>query len=158
MKYHDIGTLRQAADVRPAAPAMSRRERLERWAELLDAVAPRRLPSLYEVESLPWAQRAAARANGSALSVAFADPVLREAGLRSDQFGDAATFFELSERDLHRLLCFCLNGRSIAADQLAANVRRMARTTSHTTAGMQWMPGAMIAGALATPFLLYLFG
>src|SRR3546814_12714117 len=81
---------------------MSRRERLERWADLLDAAAPRRLLSLHELEWLPLAKRAALRANGSALSVAFADPMLREAGLPSDRFGDAVSFFDVSERDMHR--------------------------------------------------------
>src|SRR3546814_17087029 len=93
---------------------MSRRERLERWADLLDAAAPRRLLSLHELEWLPLAKRAALRANGSALSVAFADPMLREAGLPSDRFGDAVSFFDVSERDMHRDRKSVVEGKSVS--------------------------------------------
>src|SRR3546814_21056995 len=126
---------------------MSRRERLERWADLLDAAAPRRLLSLHELEWLPLAKRAALRANGSALSVAFADPMLREAGLPSDRFGDAVSFFDVSEPDMHRLLCSCLNGRYVAAAQLATEVRQLAaRGTTNAFAWSRVVPGEVTAG------------
>lgn len=132
MKHKPIYDLRREADVEPVAPRMDRREKLLRWAELLEA-GPRRLRSLSEVELLPQAERAATRAEGSALAVAFADPALRTAGLASDRFGDARDFFELSEREAHAILCSCLLGGEPTSERVAAEVRRVAgRETTGT--------------------------
>lgn len=156
MKYQVIDTLRQEADVKPTAPLMDRRARLERWADLLDAAAPRQLPSFYELEWLPRTQRGRSRTDGSALSVAFADPVLREAGLQSDRYGDALAFFGLQEHELHRLLCSCLNGRSVAADRLATEVRWLATRDTDMSAWVRWMPGVVTASVLGATLVMHL--
>jgi hypothetical protein len=59
--------------------------------------------------------------------VAYADPVLRAAGLRGDTIGDAAEFFGLSHPQLHRLVCVCHQGPSIAGETAARQVRALAR-------------------------------
>ncbi len=81
MKHQSLSELTNIADVVPERPPMSRRERLERWAECLEREPQRRLKSLEGIEYGPVAERRAARADHSPLSVAFADPVLREDGL-----------------------------------------------------------------------------
>jgi hypothetical protein len=63
------------------------------------------------------------RADGSPLTVAYNDPVLRAAGLNSDTLGDAMRFFELSEHQAHRVLCYCMHGRMIEGRTAAATIR-----------------------------------
>ena len=76
---------------------LTRRERLERWAEALERDPGRRLSTLHEIEHKPRDERRALRVENSPLSVAFADPVLRADGLASDKFGDATDYFELAD-------------------------------------------------------------
>lgn len=144
MRHKSIDDLRHEAEVEPIALRMDRRQKLMRWAELLEAT-PRRLRSLLEVELLPQAEQAAARADGSALSVAYADPDLRAAGLASDRFGDARDFFELSDREAHLILCSCLLGREPTSQRVAAEVRRAAGCETRAAIGAQMWLGAVAA-------------
>jgi hypothetical protein len=101
---------------------MSRRERLERWAEMLE-----RQPSpLRSIESVEFGSRCVSdskRADGSPLSVAFQDPTLRAAGLRGDTLGDALEFFGISRGDVHHIICNCHHGRTISPAVAASRVR-----------------------------------
>jgi hypothetical protein len=55
------------------------------------------------------------RSDGSPISVAFADPVLRAAGLENDSYGEAKRFFELTDRQLHKIICYCHFGATVNA-------------------------------------------
>ena len=155
MEYKPVEQLRTLADLRAAPPAcLTRRERLERWAEVLERDPGARLRSLGEIEFHPRQERPLMRADNSPLTVAYADPVLRAAGLRTDTLGDAMLFFDLSERQAHRLLCSCMNGWSISADRAAAQIRRIANPDMRLRAAA-WGVGA--AAVVAAPTLLYLF-
>lgn len=127
MEHRPLSELSSVADLKTPedvkAPVLSKRERLDRWVELLDREPDRILTTLDEIEWKPRAQRLALRADGSALTVAYADPILREAGLRSDAFGDAVDFFQISEHDAHIVLCSCHGGESMRADEAARRVR-----------------------------------
>jgi D-serine deaminase-like pyridoxal phosphate-dependent protein len=125
MRHSSIDDLRQQADVEPVVLPMDRRTKLLRWAELLET-QPRRVQALIEIEWQPRAERAAARADRSAIAVAFADPALRAAGLAGDRFGDAQAFFELSDRDAHAILCSCRLGAEPMSGRVAAELRRVA--------------------------------
>ena len=153
MEHKPVEALRARADVHDAPRLLSRRERLERWAELLERDAERRLRSLGEIELVPKAERAALRADHSPLTVAYADPVLRTAGLGSDRLGDAMAFFALSEGQAHRLLCSCRNGWRIEAGRLAGAVRRLADPRSPLPLALGL--GAALAGL---PALVYWLG
>ena len=59
----------------------------------------------------------------SPFSIAFEDPVLRAEGLGSDTYGDAKRFFELTDRQLHNIVCYCHLGASISAEATACRVR-----------------------------------
>jgi hypothetical protein len=113
------------ADLKPeSGPArLSRRERLERWAEVLERHPDLILRTLEEIEWKPLTERLAMRADRSPLSVAFADPVLRSEGLASDRLGDALAFFELSEPEAHIVLCSCNGGETIASGEAARRLR-----------------------------------
>ncbi|MDB5407308.1 MAG: hypothetical protein JWL84_2220 [Rhodospirillales bacterium] len=127
MKHSSFDDLQRVATITPAsAPSMSRRERLERWAELLERHPERLLTPLQRLEFLPSSERLAFRADNSPLSVAFEDPLLRQHGLASDRFGDAARFFELPTQQAHYLLCDCHYQRAVTAAQVASRIRSIA--------------------------------
>jgi hypothetical protein len=104
---------------------MSKRERLQRWAEVLEQNGGT-LRSLYETEFVPYRRRRTMREDNSPLTVAFEDPVLRGQGLKGDTYGDAIDFFELSNADAHRILCYCHAGHTISARMVGERVRRLA--------------------------------
>jgi hypothetical protein len=116
---------------------------------------PERLCTFSDVEVGPEQEREARRADGSPLSVAYADPVLRAASLRGDTIGDAAEFFGLSHAELHHLVCFCHYGRTIAPSIAAAQVRALGRgvempalSATRLAAGVAAVVGLAAAAAL----------
>src|SRR3954447_15754377 len=132
MLYRSLDRIAAEAEVLaapdlPASPGLSRRERLERWPELLGREPGRRLRALHGIEYGTPYERLTCRADGSPLAVAYADPVLRAAGLEGDTVGDAAEFFDLSHEQLHGLLCFCHHGGTVSASTASAPVRAFAR-------------------------------
>ena len=106
--------------------SMSRRERLERWAEVLER-QPSHLRSIENVEFGDPHVSASRRADGSPLSVAFQDPILRAAGLRGDTIGDALEFFGVSRGDLHCIVCSCHYGRTVSSSAAVSRVRAVAQ-------------------------------
>lgn len=127
MKHHTITELEPIADVNWSLPATlaTRNQRIERWASVLDRNPARCLAALTETEHLHPAVRDEARAAGSALTIAFEDPMLRAAGLKSDTYGEAMRFFELSHWQLHDVVCSCHVGATMRADWAANRIRRM---------------------------------
>ena len=105
--------------------ALSRTERLERWMELLERNPKRRLSAFYLTEFQATGTRDAMRAEGSALAVAFKDPYLRASGLANDSYGEAKRFFEITDRQLHRIVCYCHAGAEVRAGTTARHVRRL---------------------------------
>jgi hypothetical protein len=106
-------------------PPQGREERLAAWATLLE-----RRATLSEIRALDFAPPAACdalRKDGSAASVAFADPTLRAAGLRGDSVSAVREFFQLNLNECHRVLCQCGTARVFAGPDAAATVRRLAR-------------------------------
>ncbi len=151
MEHKPVETLRGVAEVREFKQGfLSRRERLERWAELLERQPKRRLRSLGEIEFTPEEKRPELRSDESPLTVAFEDPVLRADGLKSDKLGDAMEYFDLSERAAHRLLCSCMNGWSMEAGSTARKVHRLANPDH------RMMLFASAGLLLTTPAVFYL--
>ena len=102
---------------------MTRAQRLERWAELLEREPTRRLAALPGTEHMSRESRDLARCLESPISMAFADPVLRLQGMQSDTYGEAKRFFELSDRALHNIVCYCHVGATMQAGRAARYVR-----------------------------------
>jgi hypothetical protein len=140
MEHKPLVELQAIADVRfpDTQYGMSREQRRERWIDLLQADPERKLRSLHEIEHLPTASRRECRAENSPLTVAYEDPILRSAGLRSDRVGDCTEFFGLSDRQMHHAFCSCHVGASLAgyeaADRLRHVIRRDAFRRSMTPA------------------------
>ncbi|AZO12069.1 MULTISPECIES: hypothetical protein [unclassified Mesorhizobium] len=127
MKHQTLDQLQAVAEVNPLAPALleTRNQRLERWAQLLDQNPLRCLSALTGTEHLYPSVRQEARAPGSPITVAFDDPLLRASGLASDTYGEARRFFELSDWELHEVVCSCHAGSTMRASWAAARVRRI---------------------------------
>jgi hypothetical protein len=129
MEHKTRDEIREVANILPNSPQprlLSKRERLELWAEALEREGARRLRTLYQIEYAPAAERAGGRADNSPLSVAFNHPELRAAGLSGDTIGDAIAFFGISESELHNILCYCHYGETMSAEVAASRVRAAA--------------------------------
>ena len=113
MEYKTVRQLEDVAEVTPEGLALSRSQRLERWAELLEREPDRKLNTFFETEYESDDERAVLRRDGSPISVAFADPVLRAAGLENDSYGEAKEFFDVSDWELHRMVCYCHYGGAV---------------------------------------------
>ncbi len=151
MEHKPYAEMSRLADVHlsPSKPTMTRRQRLERWAEVLEQEPARELRSLEEIEWKPRPERRAMRADGSPLTVAFEDPVLRAEGLASDRLGDASDFFGLSADNAHFVLCSCFHGRTMTAGEAASRVRRL---SSPEWTAMKSL--ALIGGGIAAMLVL----
>lgn len=132
MKYKPLNEIRQVADVIPLGPnagKMSRRERLEQWAQALErhdgAIKP-----LMRIEYMRSQERMALSGAGTPLAVAYADPVLRAEGLKSERYGDAVAFFNLNEHEAHYLLCDCHYGGRMTPARVAERARSIANRAS----------------------------
>src|SRR5215204_2482800 len=157
MKHTPVAEISRVADVHPVPTKspMSRVERLERWADALERDPDRVLTSIEEMEWKSEAERRAMRADNSALTVAFDDPVLRAERLASDRLGDAIVFFRLSDADAHFALCSCVYGQSMQAGVAARRVRMIAHpgicrceVTRHDLS-MLWIAGTGLGGIVA---------
>jgi hypothetical protein len=156
MKYQSLEQIALEADVHPGV-GMSRRERLECWAELLERQPWRRLSTIEGTEFGSRREREAKRSDHSPLTVAFEDRVLRAEGLRGDRVGDAVEFFDLSHDEVHRLVCYCHYGQTVAPGIVATRVRMMAQQDEPATLSSVGMVigGLSAAAALGLMFLAF---
>src|SRR4029077_19818670 len=149
MLHKSRDQIRDVVEMLPSylrAGPLSKRERLETWAEALERGGGRRLRTLYEIEYAPADMRAGLRADDSPLSVAFGYPRLRTEGLAGDTIGDAAAFFGISERELHYIVCYCHSGETISAETPAARVRfALARVAEDKPLRTLWVLSGLMA-------------
>jgi hypothetical protein len=157
MQHKSRDQIRDVVEMLPSylrASPLSKRERLETWAEALEREGGRRLRTLYEIEYAPDDVRARSRADDSPLSVAFGDPRLRAEGLAGDTIGDATAFFCISESELHYIVCFCHSGETMSADTAAARVRfALAREVEDKPIRTLWAVGGLMAALTAIGIL-----
>jgi hypothetical protein len=127
MKHQTLDQLHFVAEVKAEAiPMMKRVQRLRHWGELLARDPDRCLNALVGTEYLSSELRELARSDNSPLTVAFEDRQLRQEGLNDDTYGEARRFFELSDRQLHGIVCSCHTGTMIRASWAAARVHSIA--------------------------------
>ena len=129
MKHQSPDQLREAAAiVANKLATLSHRERLNRWADLLQQqVGP--IEALYRIEYLSETDRRAYRGGPTTpLAIAFRDPVLRADGLAGDTLGDAMDYFAMDDEEAHRLLCDCHYMGALTGQNLASRIRRFAGT------------------------------
>ncbi|TGQ46016.1 MULTISPECIES: hypothetical protein [unclassified Mesorhizobium] len=125
MRHQTLDQLHTVAEVHrePKHPVMDRTQRLERWSDLLERHPNRSLTALTGTEYRPSVERNAMRGDGSPISVAFDDPILRDEGLKNDSYGEAKRFFELTDNQLHEIVCYCHVGVSMLSSRAALSVR-----------------------------------
>ena len=150
MKYRTLSEIRPSEfrRIATAKPAVLRRRRLERFADLLeDHAGPIRLFSA--IEHISSRRRQTMRRDSSPFSIAFADSVFRADGLASDTVGDGASFFGLSSWETHELVCDChyfgpVNGRAVAerARHIAAHPSLASRFRDFMGDVMAWRASA----------------
>ena len=135
MEHKTLAQIERAAETAPIP--LTRMDRLNRWAVALDQLGNTPLNTLLQTEYAAAQSLAGMRADSSPLSVASDDPVLKVAGLKNDTFGEAMRFFELSEHELHRIVCYCLYGEKISAQHAAHRVRGFMASDGHDPA-LRW--------------------
>jgi hypothetical protein len=145
MKHRTISQLKEVAQIQPTP--MTREARLARWAEALERESGT-VRALRETEIAPWRERLAARAAGSALTVALADPVLRAAGLSGETYRDALQFFALSDAEAHFILCSCHAGDTMSAREAAGRIRAVGGSAGTVSLGLRLLPAVIAAGML----------
>jgi hypothetical protein len=125
MRHQTLDQLHTVAEVHrePTHPVMDRTQRLQRWSELLERQPNRSLTALTGTEYRPSAERDAMRGDGSPISVAFEDPILHDEGLKDDSYGEAKRFFELTDSQLHEIVCYCHVGMVMQSSRAALSVR-----------------------------------
>ena len=125
MKHQTLEQLQVVAEVDRgySRQTMSRSERLERWAQLLEREPDRRLSTLHQTEYQPANARAIMRGDDTPISIAFHDHVLSGAGLKNDSYGEAKRFFELTDGQLHEVICYCHFGATVSAATAARHIR-----------------------------------
>jgi hypothetical protein len=129
MEYRTIREIKGVATVtRLHATRMSRRERLLRWAAVLESHPAQPIKPLMRIEFLPRQERMLARRDDSPLTVAYRDAMMREEGLAGDTLGDAMRFFELSDHEAHYLVCDCHyhGGMTMTPEGVAKRARSIA--------------------------------
>ena len=120
-----LAALAAVTDVQ--ALPVTRAQRLRRWRDVLYAEGDRPLRPLLHLEFRDPDDRAQCRADHSPLALAFADPVLRAAGLSGDTVGEAEAFFGLNARQTHYLLCDCHYMGSMGSSRVARRIEVVAR-------------------------------
>ncbi|HET6157590.1 MAG TPA: hypothetical protein VFE34_04525 [Dongiaceae bacterium] len=155
MEHKNLDKIRDVAEILPNwlnPRPLSKSERLECWAEALEREGGRQLNTLFQVEYAPATRRATVRADDSLLTVAYNDPRLRAEGLGGDTMGDAVTFFGISERQMHDIVCFCHHGPTIAANTAAAQIRAAAARPRYDARPV--LIGAFVASSIVAGLLL----
>ncbi|MER9297848.1 hypothetical protein NKI38_15330 [Mesorhizobium sp. M0621] len=125
MKHQTVDQLNAVADVHAEATHLlaTRGERLERWAQLLEQNPNRCLGALTGTEHQSVETRERMRSAGSPITIAFEDPLFRALGLKEDTYGEAKRFFELTDWQLHGIVCHCHVGATMTARWAASRVR-----------------------------------
>lgn len=129
MKHERVEELKSRAAIfssKSEVQRMSRHERIERWATLLEKHEDRLLPFV-RTEYLSSEMRKSLRADNSPLALAFSDPVFRDDGLSNDTLGEGIAYFGLNEQKAHRLLCDCHYSGTMTGKEVASRLRSAAQ-------------------------------
>ena len=125
MKHQTLDDLRSVAEVKGdgALVLMTRGQRLDRWATILERDPDRMLGALPGTEYMSPEARQAASCLNSPISIAFQDEFMRANGMKDDSYGEAKRFFELSDAQLHDIVCYCHVGETMRSQWAAQRVR-----------------------------------
>jgi hypothetical protein len=112
----------------PLLPEMTRKQKLERWADLISECND--IALIHNLENWDHEifnnERKLQYYGRTAFHVAADDPIFKKLGLIAT-VGSAIKFFEVSQSDLHEFSCDC--GGSISATRMARYIRNIADPT-----------------------------
>jgi len=111
-----------------ATPSATKRQRLQRFADVIRSGPPRPLYLFINLEYRDAGEWKYLSHPGSPFALAAQDSVMYAAGLRSGSVGDAQRFFELSREELTEFSCVC--GGSISGSEMAERIERIARSAT----------------------------
>lgn len=126
MKHQAIEQLQGVAEVKQDLPrrTLSRKERLQRWAELLNGILTDAFDAARDRVSASESPRGHARRRFADLRrLRGSGP--RTAGMENDSYGEARRFFELNDEQLHKVICYCHFGATVSASTAARHIRAM---------------------------------
>lgn len=109
--------------MRIIAQPMTRKEKLLRWAAIIRKCNIA-LRLYHNLEHLPDSTYGTLDAPDTAFAIAAADPIFKDAGLKSASVGDGKKFFELSRSELHEFSCDC--GGRISNTDMATRLEKIA--------------------------------
>ena len=107
-----------------AIPPVTKRQRLQRFADVIRIGPPRPLYLFINLEYRDPGEWKYLSHPGSPFALAAQDNILYAAGLRSGSVGDAQRFFELSREELAEFYCVC--GGRTTNDEMADRIERIA--------------------------------
>ncbi len=152
MKHEGVDQLQSVARVASYGPRemLTRRERLERWAVLLERRPNTMFAPFPEDHGEVFDARSRLRYQASPIEIAYADPLLRAQGLAGDNLGDGIAFFGLTEDDA----LYVLDDARLDGQSIARRLRNVAAKRDRTL----MKAGLVTAGIIAVPFLAFIFG
>lgn len=136
------------AKEKAGAVALTRKEKLLRWADLIRAETRpfwifHMLEDWHRVRlASPMASQGYPDGYATAFGVAAADPVFRAAGLAGDSVTQAMKFFDLSQWDIHEFSCDC--GGVLSQDQMADRVVHLAEALPSHGRGLTGFTAALM--------------
>ena len=113
-----------AAERSPATPPVTKRQRLQRFANVIRSGPPVPLHLFINLQYRDAGEWDYLAHPSSAFTLAAKDGVLHDAGLTGDSVGDAHRFFDLSREELADFSCVC--GGSINNNEMANRIERIA--------------------------------
>jgi hypothetical protein len=131
MEHQALDVLRQKAAILDTPLALSsKKARLLRWAHLLEQQADAKATLVHGFEfghqRIAILKEQWCDDHCSPFRVAFADPALRAEGFASGTYKEAIQFFQLTNREVHYLLCDCHYVPGATFGNVAQRVRRLA--------------------------------
>jgi hypothetical protein len=115
---------RTSAEGSLVIPPMAKRQRLQRFADVIRSGPPCHLHLFINLEYRDAGEWKYLSHPASPFALAAQDNLLYAAGLRSGSVGDAQRFFQLSREELTEFSCVC--GGLINCDEMAQRIERIA--------------------------------
>lgn len=135
----------------PPGASLCRRERLFRWAELLEREPTRQFDLLAVRDRIHAGENSLPSPAGSPLDIAFRDPILRIEGLRGSSAAEALSFFQLSPAEYSRILGWRRRSHEQSGRYVAWRIRNVADPSAENRL---FFLGLMAALLLAVIILL----
>lgn len=125
------------AKPKPEIKVLSRKEKLELWATIIEDYGieekkkynlrgPAGVRMFHGIEHMERPRLRSQERDDTPTALAFGNPTLREAGLAGAAIGHAMDFFDLTENEVHTIMCDCAH--SSATDEVAKRIRGVGET------------------------------